>query len=90
MLQITAVISENPHNHPPDETATEAEKVRLHMKDAAKQGRAQPSQIVVDALAAQTVNVRTAVGDLESVKRDCVDKNEAENRLRRRLWLTFS
>lgn len=70
MLQITAVISENPHNHPPDETATEAEKVRLHMKDAAKQGRAQPSQIVVDALAAQTVNVRTAVGDLESVKRD--------------------
>lgn len=40
------------------------------MKDAAKQGRAQPSQIVVDALAAQTVNVRTAVGDLESVKRD--------------------
>jgi hypothetical protein len=70
MFQMSTVLDQKSHNHARSDASTTAEKVKMEMKDAAKRSRACPTQIVADALVQHPVDVRAAVGNLESVKRD--------------------
>ena len=68
-LEMKQVICSAQHTHDPDHTKVEAAKVKAALKETAVVNRGRPGQIVADVLVEQPVNVRAAVGQLDSIKR---------------------
>ena len=68
-LQIRRVISSTAHTHEGNESAIQAAKIRQTMKDHVTVNRGRPGQILADTLQTCTVEVRAAVGNMDSVKR---------------------
>ena len=66
MSQIT---TSTPHNHPADQFATEALKVREEIKTHAKNSRCKTSQLVVAKLSENPLSVRVAAGKPETISR---------------------
>ena len=63
------MISSTPHSHEGSVAATEAAKVRQRMKENVTVNRGRPGQILADTLQTCPVEVRAAVGNMDSVKR---------------------
>lgn len=68
-LQIERVLSSTDHTHESDINIVNAARVRATMKDNAVTNKARPGQIVADALQDCPVEVRVAMGKLDSIKR---------------------
>ena len=67
-ISIENVISKKEHSHTSDENKVQAAKVKSVMKDHSTAPRGKPSQIVADNVANVPVEVRAALGNIESVK----------------------
>ena len=68
-ISIENIISKKEHSHSSDENKVQAAKVKSVMKDHATATRGKPSQIVADNVVNVPVEVRAALGNIESVKR---------------------
>lgn len=63
------MISNLDHNHESDGNKVQAAKVRHILKEQSSTNRGRPGQIAADVLAQQPIEVRSAMGKLETVKR---------------------
>ena len=63
------VFSGQPHTYPSDGTHVAADCLKTNIKETAFNGRSLPHQIIVDSLSQEPVEVRAAVGNMESAKR---------------------
>ena len=59
-----------PHSHDPDFKAIEVAKSKAEMKAKAKTSREKPAQILSGQLAEMSEDIRGAVGNLDSLKRN--------------------
>ena len=63
------MISSTPHNHEANEAVTVATRKKQDMKGNASVNMGRPGQILADTLQTCTVEVRAALGNMNSVKR---------------------
>lgn len=69
LFQIQTTLSVTEHSHPVDDALISATKVKATLKQQATLNRGTPGQLVSDAAAKNPVEVRAAMGNLESTKR---------------------
>ena len=68
-FQIKDILSSSPHSHTSDSTKTAATKVRSELKHQAGTTRGTPSQLLADTTSTVSLDIRAALGEMDTVKR---------------------
>lgn len=69
-LEVKQLLSVTEHSHDPDPNKVKAAKVKNTIKTVALTNRVRPAHIVADAICQQPIEVRCAIGRLDSLKRN--------------------